>query len=156
MNCNKTRKQLLLLAEGALADAGASSVRTHLRECVHCSRLFDEISATLATIPAAKSIEVDPWFAERVVQQFTRLAEEKPAQKAKTIPLFYYLRMVPVAASLTLAIWIGVQTGNELSKQFGKKIQTEENGSAFYNDLIAEDIYEASFEAFLLTNGDNK
>jgi anti-sigma factor RsiW len=156
MNCNTTRKQLLLLAEGSLSKAEASAANSHLNACTPCRSLYREISATLATVPAAKSIEVDPWFAEKVVQQLTRLTEEKPVENIKTVPLWYYLRMIPVAASLALAIWIGVLTGTELSNQFSKETHPTENGSFFYSDLVAEDIYEASFEAFLLTNGDNK
>ncbi|MBE0662899.1 MAG: hypothetical protein IH597_10570 [Bacteroidales bacterium] len=153
MNCNKTRQNLIFLAEGNLSPELASVANAHLVHCEKCSHMYQEILQTLAVIETDKLLKIDPWFAGRVEQQFINLRTKRKSGIFELKPVFHLIRILPVAASLAIALWVGILIGTELSPQlsFGE----DEIDAGVYYDLVAEDIYDGSFEEFFLTNGDN-
>jgi anti-sigma factor RsiW len=152
MNCNKTRQNLIFLAEGSLSPGLAEVVHAHLADCKKCSHVYQEILQTLAVIETDKQVKVDPWFAGRVEQQFINLRTKSKSRIFELKPVFSLIKVLPVAASLAIALWLGILIGSELSPQLSSGEDAPEAG--FYYDLVAEDIYDGSFEAFFLTNGD--
>lgn len=152
MNCNKTRQNLIFLAEGSLSPGLAEVVHAHLADCKKCIHVYQEILQTLTVIETDKQLKVDPWFAGRVEQQFINLRTKSKSGIFELKPVFSLIKVLPVAASLAIALWLGILIGSELSPQLSSGEDALEAG--FYYDLVAEDIYDGSFEAFFLTNGD--
>lgn len=154
MNCKKVKQNLIFLAEGSLQPEQAASMHQHLEHCVTCNHVYTEVLQTLAVIEADNQIKVDPWFAGRLEQQFVNLQTEKNSRLIKLKTAYRLLRVVPVAASLLIALWIGILIGSELSLQLSSSAGSDENSALYLDDLVAEDIYDGTFEAFFLTNGD--
>jgi anti-sigma factor RsiW len=153
MNCNKTTQNLIFLAEGSLSPELAAVVHAHLANCKKCSHVYQEILQTLAVIETEKQLKVDPWFAGRVEQQFINIRTKGKSGIFELRPVFSLIRILPVAASLAIALWLGIFIGTELSPQLSSGEKAID--AVLYFDLVAEDIYDGSFEAFFLTNGDN-
>jgi hypothetical protein len=154
MNCKKAKQNLIFLAEGSLQSDQADAIHKHLAHCQKCSYVYTEILQALAVIETGKQIKVDPWFAGRAEQQFINLQTENNSKLLNLKPVYRLVRIVPVAASLFIALWLGILIGSELSLKFISKTGSDEISSEYLDDLVAEDIYAGTFEAFFLTNGD--
>lgn len=155
MKCTNAKQNMIFLAEGSLSSAQATAVKDHLYMCDSCSQVYQQLKQTLEVIETDKQIKVDPWFAGRVVVRLSNLQAGQKSGIQSLKPSFLYLRVIPVAASLAMALWLGIRIGSELSTQYNNTLTTEETSSTeLYDDLIAEDLYDGSFETFLLTNGD--
>lgn len=155
MKCTNAKQKMIFLAEGSLSSEQAIAMKDHLHMCDSCSHVYQQLKQTLEVIETDKQIKVDPWFAGRVVVRLSNLQAGQKSGIQSLKPSFLYLRAIPVAASLAIALWLGILIGSELSTQYNNNLTTEETSSTeLYDDLIAEDLYDGSFETFLLTNGD--
>lgn len=156
MNCKNVKQHMIFLSEGSLEKELDTAMREHLANCDQCSYAYRQILQTLAVIESEKQIEIDPWFASRVEQQIIQLKAEP---KTRTIAGFKaaskHIRAIPVAASLILALWIGITLGSKISiNNYGHSV-TDDYYTDLIDDFATEDIYQVSLEAFLLTNGNN-
>jgi anti-sigma factor RsiW len=155
MNCKIAKQQMIFLAEGSLSAGLADAMRSHLAQCPQCSHVFNEIEQSLAVIGKEKKVKVDPWFAGRVEQQMINLQSGNQHGLISLRPVYRLARILPVAASLFIALALGILIGSELNTKLSANQEGGEFPQFFYEDLVAEDIYERSFETFFLTNGDN-
>ncbi len=155
MNCKNVKQQMIFLAEGSLQPEMAGVMQEHLAQCSQCSHVYQEIEQTLAMIQTEKQVKVDPWFAGRVEQQLINLQNENKRKVIKLNPALTLVRIIPVAASLIIALFLGIFIGSELNVKFTAGTGEDNFPSTFYEELVAEDLYERSFETFFLTNGDN-
>ena len=154
MNCKSIKQHLIFLADGSLDQRLAGAVRDHLAQCDHCSYVFREIQKTLEITNALNPVEIDPWFAGRVEQQFINLQHDNTGLKIQLSPSLKYLRIIPVAASLVISLWLGILIGSALSGQT-TTAESAEFPYSLYDNLVAEDLYHNAFEAYLLTQGEN-
>jgi predicted 2-oxoglutarate/Fe(II)-dependent dioxygenase YbiX len=154
MNCKKVKQNLIFLAEGSLQPEQAAAMHQHMAHCNKCNHVYTEMLQSLSVIEPDKQIKVDPWFSGRVEQQFISIQTAKNNRVIELKPVYRLLRIVPVAASLLIAIWLGILIGSELSPQFTSGSGSEEFSTEYQDDLVAEDIYAGTFEAFFLINGD--
>jgi hypothetical protein len=155
MKCINAKQQMIFLAEGSLNPKQATPLNDHLQICESCMHVYQQLRQTLEVIETEKHIRVDPWFAGKVVVHLNKLQAGTRSGMPSLKPVFLYLRVIPVAASLAIALWLGMLIGSELSNQHSNKLTNEVlSTSELYDDLIVEDIYDGSLEAFLLTNGE--
>lgn len=152
MNCTKVKQNLIFLVEGSLQPELSSAMHDHLAQCSNCNHVFEELRQTLAVIETEKQVQIDPWFAGRVEQQLINLKNESNNSIFELRPVYRLIRMIPVAASLILALFIGILIGSELNAQFARD---DNSISGLYEELMTENIYEKSFETFFLTNGEH-
>lgn len=153
MNCNNAKQYMIFLAEGSLSHDLAASLNRHLAECSQCSYVYQEIRLTLSSVEEIRQIKVDPWFSGRVEQALLNLSAERIKELNKWQMAVKFIRIIPVAASLAIALWVGILIGSELSLKFSGKSDVENLTSNLYEDLVAEDLYDKSLESFFLTNG---
>lgn len=154
MNCHQAKQYMIFHAEGSLSLGLATDLNSHLAVCRNCSHVYNEIRLTLDTSEKSKQVRVDPWFAGRVEQQFLNLSSQTLKKNQRLETVIRYIRIIPVAASLAIALWVGILIGSELSLKFTGQSDAEDLTSNLYEDLVAEDLYDGSLETFFLNNGD--
>lgn len=150
MNCKESRKHMIFHAEGTLDASLAGALNDHLAHCEACSHVYNEVQKTLEVLEKPMPVRIDPWFAGRVE---ARLEQLQQSDFKKTVTLKTSLiRMIPVAASLIIALWLGIYIGSNLPLQTADA-GSDTNSTGVYDELIADDLYSESIEAFFLTNG---
>lgn len=152
MNCKSIKQHLIFLADSSLDKRLAGKVEDHLAQCKHCSHVFSEVQKTLEIADTPKPVEIDPWFAARIEQQYINIRNSNAGLKTQFNPVFKYVRMIPVAASLVFALWLGIRIGSVLSGGT-TTYETVEFPYTLYDNLVAQDLYQTTFEAYLLTQG---
>lgn len=151
MNCKRIKKYLIFLADGSLDAELAGKVRDHLEQCKQCSHAYREIREILDIAGSVEPVKVAPWFSDRVEQEFLSLQNEKSKLKIWYNKRVNYLKMVPVAASLIIALGLGIIIGSELSDKVAAN-EVVDYPQYIYDNLITDNLYQISFEAYLLNN----
>lgn len=142
---------MIFLAEGTPDASFAGAMNDHLAHCEACSRVYSEMQKTLEILDKPQPVRIDPWFAGRVE---ARLEQLQQSGAGRTVALKTSLaRLIPVAASLIIALWLGIMIGSNLPLQTADT-GPEANPTDLYEALLAEDLYQESIESFFLTNGD--
>ncbi|HPK04750.1 MAG TPA: zf-HC2 domain-containing protein [Bacteroidales bacterium] len=151
MNCKRIKQYLIFLADGSLDAELAGKVREHLKQCKQCNHAFREIQEIFDIAGSLEPVKVDSWFTDRVEQEFLSLQNEKSKFKIWYNKRVNYLKMVPVAASLIIALGLGIIIGSELSDKTAAN-EVVEYPQYIYDNLITDNLYQISFEAYLLNN----
>jgi len=154
MNCNSARQYMIFHAEGNLNRELSDGIREHLAGCSKCSQVYEEISLIINTVAVSRQFKIDPWFSGRVEQALLTLSAERKNRQNKWQKAAPFIRVIPVAASMAIALWVGILIGSQLSLKFNQKSDVENLDTNLYENLVAQDPYDKSLESFFLTNNE--
>ena len=137
MNCQQCQQNVDAYLEKRLPENKIAEVKKHLEVCSACSELvlFGEIAEKVIT--EEKALNVNPYLAVRVM---TQINISKLSKKGyKSIGSFTgFLRPVLIAASISVAVFLGIIEGNQYqSTSISNEISDE---IAYINDANLESL----------------
>ncbi|MDP2422914.1 MAG: zf-HC2 domain-containing protein [Bacteroidales bacterium] len=154
MNCKNVQQKLIFFAENDLSTLEAVNVGKHLEGCSDCNLLYEELRETLGVIEKEKEFRVNPFFATRVEQRLANL-KEKEILLSQSVWLVRLTKLVPVALSLVLAVWLGINLGINFSQTPAQTTVSQVSDTTFYfEEFMQEDLYAGTIESVLMINGD--
>ncbi len=154
MNCKNIQQKLFLLAERELPTQEVAIVEKHLEGCSECKTIYNELLSFLHVIAVEKQFSVNPFFTTRVLQRLENLQEKEALQRQLTkMPV--YVRLMPVAISFVLAVWLSVNLGLTLSQEQNQvSVGQQTDSTSYYEEIIPQDLIAGTLESVLMLNGD--
>ena len=150
MKCRQVHKNLIDLIEHTLPESISDEMFRHIKSCLDCGELYDNVSATYTVINSVPKPEINPFF-------FTRLQQRLESREKLETPMIpnFIRRLQPIAIVFLLIIGIGsgILIGKSLAnyKLYGnasnQKALLETYASEYYLNATGEDSLNA-----LLTN----
>ena len=133
MNCKSCQQQLAAYIAGQVPDDVKEEVLTHLNHCNDCKQLYVINGITEKTIEEERAVKPNPFMASRIMAQL----DSKHSNRIMRHNIQRVLKPVAIAASIIVAITVGIAVGNSYSKV------------AYTADIPQELIYldDASMEA---------
>lgn len=154
MNCKTIQQKLFFLAEKELPTQEAAIVENHLEGCSECKMIYEELQNVLNVIAIEKQFSVNPFFATRVLQKLENLQEKETLQRQLSrIPA--YVRLMPVAISFVLAVWLSLNLSVSFSQDKDQgSVSQQTDSTSYYEEIIPQDLIAGTLESVLMLNGD--
>lgn len=142
MKCKTCIENFEKYLEGKLPEGTKKEFRAHLAECADCHKAFSTLLISEKYFKEEKQIVSNPFLSTRIMAKIEAL--EAKAKALERVPVYSrVLKPVLVAASIVIAVFLGITAGN-----LYQPLQSE-------NSLPEEAIYfdDAGMEnlAYLLT-----
>ncbi len=134
MNCSLCQKNLSAYLDGKLPIDILSLTEAHLDNCTQCSTLLNEMKSLYAVIEEEKGITSSPFIVTRVLAAIEQM--ETPVEKTSLIRRT--IQTVLIAASIAIAVFAGIQSGNLYSLKPAKKPVPDE--LVYMNDVVLESL----------------
>ncbi len=112
MNCKEVEHKLIFYIEGELDDKTSKAITLHLKNCQECNSLYHQLKTDLIFLNKDKITDNNPFFYNKLVQSIEN--ENKLKTKNKTGFKQVYIRFLAYAASIIVAIVLGVALGRDV------------------------------------------
>jgi predicted anti-sigma-YlaC factor YlaD len=145
MKCKEVRKRLGDYASGDLKPEVYEMVSEHLKLCIKCSALLEELNSTMRLINKRERLEPNPFLYTRIKEKLHDSQENEIRVK---IPVFRRV-LQPVMLSLLLAgaIFTGIKLGDTIVSE-----QEQTNTYAEETEYYLNDMEHESLEVYLLSD----
>ena len=111
MNCQTCQTNLERYLQGNMPE----DIKTHIEACETCKSAYSVMQLTEKLVHEESTIQSNPFLATRIMAKIESLDEKALKYEDKPV-LVRLLQPVLVAASITLAITIGILAGNSLNQ----------------------------------------
>ncbi len=109
MNCSSCQKQLESYIAGNVSGDISKSLKTHLEECEQCHQVYTAMVITNKVINREKELKVNPFISTRIMEHIN---QQEEVSVNRSFGWTRVLQPVFLAASVALALYIGISAGN--------------------------------------------
>jgi predicted anti-sigma-YlaC factor YlaD len=109
MKCRQVHKNIIDLIEHTLPESVSDEMFRHIKSCLDCGELYDNVSATYTVINSVPKPEINPFFFTRLQQRL-----ESGKQKEAHIGMVLIKRLQPIA--IIILLFIGISSGIFIGK----------------------------------------
>jgi hypothetical protein len=104
MECNDIKEKLSAHIDNQLSVEEHALIDKHLKNCSHCSLVYEEFKQTVARMKGLEEVEPPSWLEQKIVAKVREEAEQKKGFLQK---LLYPLHVkIPLQAAATVAICV--------------------------------------------------
>jgi hypothetical protein len=109
--CNTFSEEIWLYMDNALSVAGMAAWKTHLKRCSDCRKKYEEIRQTLEAYGRIGQDDIDDLKFEKTLQRLEKKSFLYPYSKTAAV--------LAMAASLLIALWLGLDRSSNQEMQWG-------------------------------------
>ena len=135
MNCNSVQNNFIFYFFNELEQSESEKLTEHLNECKYCNIQYQNIKQSLEIIKDEKEIKLNNDFFEKIQ---TKIQDNKSEQIFSLN--FTFFQKISIAASIVLAISIGILSSNYFIKKENYNPVTSENELLYVNDFQLENV----------------
>lgn len=112
MNCTEVEHKLIFYIEGELDDKTSKAITMHLKNCPQCNNLYEKLKADLIFLNTDKITDSNPFFYNKLVQSIENINNTETTNKTGFKQV--YIRFLAYAASIVVAIILGIALGRDV------------------------------------------
>ncbi len=109
MNCSSCQKQLESYIKGNLSGDIQKNLKTHLEECEECHKVYTAMVISDKVINQEKELKANPFISTRIMEHINQQEEVNVSRSFGWSRVFQPMLLT---ASVALALYIGISTGN--------------------------------------------
>ena len=132
MNCADCHKKANNFIEKNISVDVQKQVEEHLQNCKPCALIYNKLQVVLDFIEKEKALKLNPFLTSRIMATI----ENSEIKTAKSPVFAYASQSLLIAASVAIALFIGVAAGNLYQTKPAQQVQQEE--VAQFNDATLE------------------
>jgi predicted anti-sigma-YlaC factor YlaD len=136
MDCKTVKQNIIFIADGSLSEKELAQAKTHFDSCGACSQLYNNVSSSLALHAAQYTMPDSDTFYGSIIEKIES-RQAVSVRKQKIQIAYKFLQPLLAAASITIAIFLGVHLLNNLKESEASKSVVDVRASTI-NELASQ------------------